>query len=104
MKREKLYELSDKFNAYLQEVGYCWADEYDYGNDYIAYEISMGDWKHDHLYFKDLAYDFFTSLGYEVNIQSVVTEDTESDCYGAAHYIYLDDPEVYKGPFILQEV
>ena len=58
-------------------------------HDYIAAEISWGDWKHEHLRLKWLAEEFFHSNGMDINIQTEVTEEDGSDCYSAVHRIYL---------------
>lgn len=47
----------------------------------IAVSISWGDWKHQHLWARDL----MSYLGY-VEIGSRVTEEDGSDCYSAEHY------------------
>ena len=47
----------------------------------IGVGISWGDWKHEHLWARDL----MSYLGY-VEIGSRVTEEDGSDCYSADHY------------------
>lgn len=47
----------------------------------IAVSISWGDWKHEHLWARDL----MSYLGY-AEIGSRVTEEDGSDCYSAVHY------------------
>lgn len=46
----------------------------------VCVSISWGDWKHDHLWARDL----MSYLGY-VKVGEVVTEEDGSDCYSAEH-------------------
>ena len=47
----------------------------------VAVGIEWGDWKHEHLWCKDL----MEYIGYK-EIGSEVTEEDGSDCYSATHY------------------
>lgn len=47
----------------------------------VAVDISWGDWKHQHLWARDL----MSYIGY-VEIGNKVTEEDGSDCYSATHY------------------
>ena len=67
---------------FLNDNG-VWAEVYQYNQSIAAYvvSISWGDWKHDHLWARDL----MSYLGY-VEIGNKVTEEDGSDCYSAEHY------------------
>ncbi len=67
---------------FLNDNG-VWAEVYQYNHSIAAYvvSISWGDWKHDHLWARDL----MSYLGY-VEIGSKVTEEDGSDTYSAEHY------------------
>lgn len=52
-----------------------------YGTSAIVVSISWGDWRHEHLWARDL----MSFLGY-TEIGSKVTEEDGSDCYSAEHY------------------
>ena len=82
-----LYQLAEELDAHISATRLC-ADVYA-GHDYIAAEISWGDWKHEHGYCKYLMTEFFRSKGMDINIQTDVTEENGSDCYSAVHRVYL---------------
>ena len=65
---------------FLNENG-VWADVYSQmeGNIIIV-NIDWGDWRHQHLWARDL----MSYLGY-VQVGEVVTEEDGSDCYSAEH-------------------
>ena len=66
---------------FLNDNG-VWADVWHhYGTSALVVSISWGDWKHDHLWARDL----MSYLGY-VEIGSKVTEENGSDTYSAEHY------------------
>jgi disulfide oxidoreductase YuzD len=67
---------------FLNDNG-VWADVYQYNQSNAAYVVSIewGDWKHSHLWARDL----MSYLGY-VEVGSKVTEEDGSDCYSAEHY------------------
>lgn len=66
---------------FLNDNG-VWADVWHpYGIPALVVSISWGDWKHDHLWAKDL----MSYLGY-IEVGSKVTEEDGSDTYSAEHY------------------
>jgi hypothetical protein len=66
---------------FLNDNG-VWADVYPHnGTSALVVGISWGDWKHDHLWARDL----MSYLGY-VEIGNNVTDENGSDCYSADHY------------------
>ena len=66
---------------FLNDNG-VWADVYPhYGTSALVVSISWGDWKHSHLWARDL----MKYLGY-TEIGNKVTEENGSDCYSAEHY------------------
>ena len=66
---------------FLNDNG-VWADVYPhYGTSALVVSISWGDWKHEHLWARDL----MSYLGY-AEIGSKVTEEDGSDTYSAEHY------------------
>ena len=52
----------------------------------IAYEITWGDWKHEHLRMDWLMEENFKNLR---SICNHTTEENGSDCYSAIHYYYF---------------
>ena len=74
-------ENEDDLGRYLR-LNECYADEvYDNNIGLKCVSISWGDWKHEHLWCKNL----MEYLGYK-EIGSKVTEEDGSDCYSAIHY------------------
>ena len=66
---------------FLDDNG-VWAEVYThYDLPVVVVDISWGDWKHEHLWTRDLMH----FLGY-TEIASKVTEEDGSDCYSAEHY------------------
>jgi hypothetical protein len=53
----------------------------------IKAQIEWGDWKHQHLYFKNKVQKFFDELDIEIDIESEVTEEDGSDAYSASYII-----------------
>lgn len=72
--------IDDTIHSFLNENG-VWADVYSQmeGNIIIV-NIDWGDWRHQHLWARDL----MSYLGY-VKVGEVVTEEDGSDCYSAEH-------------------
>ena len=72
--------IEDTIHSFLGENG-VWADVYSQmeGN-IINVSIDWGDWRHQHLWARDL----MSYLGY-VKVGEVVTEEDGSDCYSAEH-------------------
>lgn len=71
----------ERIQNFLDDNG-VWAEVYQVsGTTAIAVDISWGDWKHEHLWCRDL----MNFLGY-AEIGSKVTEENGSDCYSAIHY------------------
>lgn len=58
-----------------------YAEVYKFNGIALCVDISWGDWKHDHLWARDL----MEYLGYK-EMGSKVTEENGSDCYSAEHY------------------
>lgn len=80
-KKEK--PIDSMIHDFLNDNG-VWADVIlkGYGNNIApCIHIDWGDWKHEHLWARDL----MSYLGY-VEIGSKVTEEDGSDCYSADHY------------------
>lgn len=66
---------------FLNDNG-VWAEVYPYhGTTALVVSIERSDWKHDHLWARDL----MSYLGYK-EIGNKVTEEDGSDCYSAEHY------------------
>ena len=77
---KKIDELMEKYHLFGEKV-----DERPEIN-MIAYEITWGDWKHEHLRFDWMMEENFKNLR---SIHKVTTEDNGSDCYSAIHYFYF---------------
>jgi len=75
-----VYKVFDE-NRMFAEV---WADKKG-GEDVLAFEISWGDWKHDHLRAEYLVEKVMPVRKWE----TVVTEEDGSDCYSGIHYAWL---------------
>ena len=94
-----LNDMMDRVEKTLEDAGifaYVGKD-YDYrGRVLITVEITMGDWKHDHLRAKWL----IAELGGKHESEDV-TNDTESDTYGAIHRFSFegmkDEPYRWEG-------
>lgn len=72
--------INDTIRSFLNDNG-VWADVYSQMEENIVIvNIDRGDWKHDHLWARNL----MSYLGY-VKVGEVVTEDDGSDCYSAEH-------------------
>jgi hypothetical protein len=93
-------ELIKELNTYLKSE---WDERGEYaptadvvkrdGGDAIYFDITWGDWKHDHIRLWYLVNQFFGDRGYHVERDVVVTETDGSDTYSAEHYFtpYGDD-------------
>lgn len=67
------------FTKYLSDND-CYADAGEDGNGNVDVFIEMGDWKHSHLWCRDL----MEYIGYK-EIAEDVTEEDGSDCYSSIH-------------------
>ena len=76
-KIKEVYDLLNTEKVYPDEI---YTDS-DLPDCILCIDISWGDWKHDHLWARDL----MSYLGY-VEIGSKVTEEDGSDAYSAEHY------------------
>lgn len=74
--------IDDTIQSFLSENG-VWAEVYPYQHDMpvLVVNIEWGDWRHSHLWAKDL----MSYLGYK-EIGNKVTDEDGSDCYSAEHY------------------
>ena len=81
------YDLDEvsMINKYLSDnqlyTDGVWHD----GGD-IMVQVNWGDWKHDHLWLRDL----MQYLGY-THISEYVTEENGSDCYSAEHTFHKNN-------------
>lgn len=85
--------LVDKLQDYIKskyENSYyeMWAE-----GETICVEV-VGDWKHDHGFVRNCIDEYLSYLGYSYRHYDEITEDSDSDWYGAIHYFELTD--VYK--------
>ena len=87
--KKELNRLSGELEKFLSKKK-VFCEDIGVDRDKIVVRID-GDWKHDHLYFKDLANDFFNDLGKEITIKDVVTRDSQGDTYEADHYIEIKE-------------
>lgn len=82
----------------LCDQKHLWADYIKYEDDKyplnikgLVFEVS-GDWRHDHLYFNDLAQALLKAKGYEViRIDTEEIGESEEDSYDAFHTIIFTD-------------
>ena len=70
----------DSIYQYLADND-VYSDVYENSEGVVSVEISWGDWKHEHLWCRDL----MQYIGY-IETDSRVTEDDGSDTYSAIHY------------------
>ena len=71
--------IDETIFSFLNDNG-VWAEVYCQTNNIVVVNIDWGDWKHSHLWARDL----MQYLGY-VQVGEVVTEEDGSDCYSAEH-------------------
>lgn len=87
--RKSLKDFSGRFQKFLDKKKFYY-DEIGVDNGKLFVEVS-GDWKHEHLYFKSLAKEFFEKEGHEIAMGEVVTHEGGSDTYTANHYIAISE-------------
>ena len=71
--------IDETIFSFLNDNG-VWAEVYCQTNNIVVVNIDRGDWRHSHLWARDL----MRYLGY-VKVGEVVTEEDGSDCYSAEH-------------------
>ena len=71
--------IDETILSFLNDNG-VWAEVYCQTNNIVVVNIDWGDWRHSHLWARDL----MRYLGY-VQVGVVVTEEDGSDCYSAEH-------------------
>lgn len=86
----------DELNAYLKDKNcYHTADViHSDGIDKIYFEITWGDWKHDHLRTEYLVKQFCEEKGYSVECEVIVTEEDGSDTYSAEHRYTIGESQI----------
>lgn len=73
--------IEDTIQSFLDDNG-VWSEVYtEIGGAVVVVHIDWGDWKHEHLWARDL----MQYIGY-CEIGDKVTEEDGSDCYSATHY------------------
>lgn len=74
--------IDETISSFLNDNG-VWAEVYPYSHDMpvLVVNIDWGDWRHSHLWARDL----MSYLGY-MEIGSQVTQEDGSDTYSAEHY------------------
>ena len=82
---KELNDLSKRFQKFLDKKKFFY-EEMGVQNGKLFVEVS-GDWKHEHLYFNQLAKEFFDKEGHEIAMGEVVTQEDGSDNYTANHFI-----------------
>ena len=80
--------LIDELNAWLKENDcYHRADVVRIDDvDKIYFDVTWGDWKHDHMRLWYLVNNFFRDRGYIVEREIIETETDGSDTFSAEHY------------------
>ena len=81
------YDLDEvsMINKYLSD-NQLYADGVWHDGGDIMVQVNWGDWKHDHLWLRDL----MQYLGY-THISEYVTEENRSDCYSAEHTFHKNN-------------
>ena len=72
---EEVRKVLDANSAFYDDIGY--------DRECVYVYISWGDWKHDHMFVKNLVRNLYP----ECTIETIVTEEDGSDCYSAKHII-----------------
>lgn len=68
-------------------------DFYPMNTSKITFEVD-GDWKHDHLHFKDLVYDWSFDNNKSIHkMESELVRDDGSDSYASDYFIYVTENE-----------
>ena len=89
--QKQLRAYCGEFEKFLNKKKFYGFDDMGVDNGKIFVEVS-GDWKHEHLYFKQLAKEFFEKMkGHEISMGEVVTREDGSDNYSANHYIAIQE-------------
>lgn len=70
------------------------ADEIHETDNGLEFDINDGDWKHEHLYMKQLVKEFFNNKGVDVDIYSEVIGNSESDDYSAHYDVVILDKKL----------
>ena len=98
--KKTLDKLCDDFMNFLKKKKFNSYDELGVDHGGLIATVD-GDWKHEHLYFKNLVKDFFEKdKGYSVHLRSDVTNDTGSDYYGALYRIEIMESAVSEDAII----
>ncbi len=86
----------DELNVYLKNKNcYHTADVIHVdGIDKIYFEITWGDWKHDHLRTEYLVKQFCEEKGYSVECEVITTETDGSDAYSAEHRYTIGESKI----------
>lgn len=78
-----------KANGRYEEVADGFGNRYHEDND-VKVLVEDGDWKHDHLYVKQLVRDFYSARGLTIRIESETVREDGSDCYSAIHHFIVE--------------
>ena len=92
---KKLNAIADKFQEDLEKynINAEITDVYinDNGEGEICWEISWGDWKHDHIASEKVLEEILTEKKAKYNIfESYPSEQDGSDCYSASHNAIIE--------------
>lgn len=90
--------LKSKNASYIAtEIG-----ETENGMQLVIYD---GDWKHEHLYMKQLLDEFFTNKGIDISIESEQIEESDQDTFSARYnVIFNSKPETYTADVISENI
>lgn len=88
-------DVYDRLVDFVESKGaeYIWSDDYyDSQLDEIGFDIIDGDWKHDHIYFKNLIKEFMDSnnLSYKIYYSDEI-EESDQDTFSAHYIIEMND-------------
>ena len=87
--QENLQEV-DMIQKYLSDNGADFDEIYQPNNGSIIISVSWGDWRHSHMFLRNL----MEYLGYK-QMAEILTEEDGSDCYSADHiYVHKDDEKL----------
>lgn len=98
-------DICDKVQEHLNELGinvYVYFADWDSFEDFIEFEISWGDWKHEHLRTRLAVLNVVSEIPGFVNWTENVTESDESDCYSACHRFYFKKERLHGEPIVLE--
>lgn len=91
---DEIVEMFEKYMHNYKSYPFYGADFVNYSgkdvnNFSLIYEIRDGDWKHDHLAFREFVFEYFLWT-YEIEFNQIITEESDGDWYSAEYRINFE--------------